>query len=64
MDDLVAEARALSRLVDEMMYAAKMLSLSLTDEMLETLRLEWGNTNAAVLRHWRDEVIRVLSVKG
>lgn len=41
-----------------LIHAAKSLAANLTDEMLETLRAEWGNTNVAVLTHWRAEVLR------
>ncbi len=47
----------------ELEHAARLMAKSLTDEMLFTLRIEWGNTNAAVLLHWRTEVLR-LTDKG
>ena len=42
-------------------HAARLLAKSLPDEMLYTLRYEWGYTNAAVVRHWRDAVLDVLA---
>lgn len=44
-------------------YAALLLARSLTDEMLHTLRVEWGNTNVAVLKHWQSEVLRYLEAR-
>lgn len=41
-----------------MRHAAKLLALSLTDEMLDSLRADYGNTNVAVLRHWKAAVLR------
>jgi hypothetical protein len=38
--------------------AARSLAANLTDAMLEDLRPLWGNTNVAVLRHWRTDVLR------
>lgn len=45
----------------ELMHAAKLLAKSLPDDMLESLRQEYGNTNVAVVRHWRDEVLRMIA---
>jgi len=42
-------------------HAAKLLALSVPDALIEPLRAEWGNTNLAVLKHWRDEVLTSLS---
>jgi hypothetical protein len=36
------------------------LTLEIGDDMLEKMRGVWGNTNVAVLRHWRDEAARLL----
>ncbi len=38
-------------------HAAVLLARSLTDEMLHTIRVEWGTTNASVLEHWRAEIL-------
>jgi hypothetical protein len=38
-------------------HAARSLAKSLPDELLETLRPVWGNTNVSVIRHWRDRVL-------
>lgn len=45
----------------ELAHAAKLLALELTDEVLEMLREQHGNTNVAVLKHWRGEVLAALS---
>lgn len=42
-------------------HAAKLLALELTDYCLELLRPEHGNTNVAVLKHWRDETMAALA---
>jgi hypothetical protein len=44
-------------------HAAKLLALSLTDEMLDSLRADYGDTNVAVLRHWRAEVLALLDAE-
>lgn len=35
--------------------ALRKLTVELGDHVIDAYRLEWGNTNAAVLKHWRDE---------
>ena len=47
----------------ELEHAARLLAKSLTDELLSDIRALWGHTNAAVLLHWRTEVLR-LTDKG
>ena len=44
----------------ELEHATRLLALELTDGKLEALRAEFGNTNVAVLKHWRNEVFRLL----
>ncbi len=44
----------------ELEHAARLLAKSLSGGMLAAIQAEWGNTNAAVLEHWRDEVLRLL----
>jgi len=44
----------------ELEHATRLLALELTDGKLEALRVEFGNTNVAVLKHWRNEVFRLL----
>lgn len=63
-----ADVEFLLALVDQsrqqqeaMRHAATLLAKSLTDEMLHSIRIEWGNTNAAVLTHWRAEVLAALA---
>ena len=43
-------------------HAAKLLAKSLTDEMLDSIRADYGSTNAGVLRHWRAEVLSTLPI--
>jgi hypothetical protein len=45
---------------DELKEAARKLSIELNDEYIKTVRHLWGNTNAAVLKHWRDALREVL----
>lgn len=46
---------------ERLKHAARLLAKSLTDEMIESVRYGWwGFTNAAVLRHWRTEVLAIL----
>ncbi len=45
---------------DDLRHAAKLLALSLTDAMLDSLRADYGHTNVAVLRHWRGMVLESL----
>lgn len=47
----------------DVMYAARLLAKSLTNEMIQSVRNDWGNTNAAVLVHWRDKILSLLGVK-
>jgi hypothetical protein len=42
-------------------HAATLLAKSITDEMIDSLRADYGNTNAAVLLHWRDETLKALA---
>jgi len=44
-------------------HAAKLLALSLTDEMIDSLRADYGHTNAAVLLHWRGAVLSLLTAE-
>jgi len=44
--------------------AARLLAVSLTDEMLVTLRIEWGNTTAMTMARWRDEILDVIIEEG
>lgn len=43
-------------------HAAESLTVNLTDGVLESVRAEWGNTNVAVIKYWRDEVKLMLAV--
>lgn len=52
-----AEEKAIN---SSLRHAAKLLALFVTDELVDTVRADWGNTNAAVLRDWRDDVLRLL----
>lgn len=40
-------------------HAALSLARSLPDLILADLRHTWGNTNVAVVKHWRDEVLKL-----
>ena len=42
-------------------HPAKLLALSLTDGMLESVQREWGPMDTAVLRHWRGLVLAALA---
>ena len=46
---------------DAALRAAKMLAKSLPDSELDLAREVWGNTNANVVQHWRDELLRALT---
>ncbi len=46
---------------DELQHAAKLLAKSLTDEMINSLRPEWGHTNAQVLFDWKAAVLKALA---
>jgi hypothetical protein len=43
--------------IEPLAHAATLLAKSLTDDMIHTIRVEWGNTNAAVLAHWRSKIL-------
>lgn len=43
----------------ELTHAARLLAKSLSDAMIGSVRQDWGKTNAAVLEHWRAEVLRL-----
>lgn len=43
----------------QLQHAARLLAKSLTDAMIGSVRADWGKTNAAVLEHWRAEVLRL-----
>ncbi len=46
----------LERQRDGLLKKANMLALSLPDSELNLAREVWGNTNVAVVAHWRDEL--------
>jgi hypothetical protein len=50
------EARREVERLREITEAAQKLSVELQDNYIEAVRSEWGNTNAAVLEHWRTQL--------
>lgn len=60
IDDLLTEREELLTVRE----AARKLAAELPDFALDYTREVWGNTNTAVVQHWRDELLAALAVKG
>ena len=46
----------------ELYEASRSLALSLPDSEMDLAREVWGNTNVAVVIHWRDKVLSALAL--
>ncbi len=46
----------------DLLELARMLALNLPDYELDLAREVWGNTNVAVITHWRDELLAIIAL--
>lgn len=56
-DDAEAELVALREAQERLTKAARLLALETTDDRIQWIRDTDCHTNAAVVQHWRDEVL-------